>query len=324
MKHLGDALHMIHAYDSCQYNGRTFNFFPKRYDTPDGRRYRVSVTELFLGDTPRFVEVETGILVNGLFMGCCVVGDLILLVAGGEFIESAARVEVEDGELSPQSIHVTNFTIRGNVDKMNVPFLFAVSERTAMLNLLDDDRVWTCRIELETLVVTLTQFKAPASGGLGCVPLPIRDREWLVAGALPYSNDISIIRLDDGLSFERVGQIPEKNGCGVALALVKGRFVVGFGGGECRTMWVMDLQTRKCSTVRQTGEWHPDSDFAFLVRQRGKLYVIGGFNTKAVDVIPLDTLRPLIEEDEVREAFPRPEQRRKHGDARGGSSQRRE
>lgn len=304
MKKLGDLSHRVHAYDTCRYQQRTINILPKRVDTPSGRRYKLSVLELEFGETVNVTEVETELLVDGLFIGCCAVGTRILLLAGKNAIDLAALLEIDDGPLSPSSVHVSTLQITGNVSRMNVPCLWEASGQSAMLSVLGDQGLWLCSLQGETLSVTQLRSRTPETGGLGCAPVRTPAGDWVVAGSLPYSNDIFTFSGGESPKFKPIGRMPGKSSCGTSLAAVRKRYVLGFGGGWGSTMWVLDLETGKCSAIRREGDWHPDTEFAYLELRGRTLYVVGGNHTNSVNAITLKGLKPLIEDEEIRSEFP--------------------
>ena len=118
MKKVGEVSDWFRSSNTCQHRGRAFHFSPN-----EGK---LVVTEAILGDEVELVRVQTGVeckATNYWYIACYPFGDRILVMAGEEKSVFVALVEVEDGRLSEETIHVTTLTVSGDKEWAWRPYL---------------------------------------------------------------------------------------------------------------------------------------------------------------------------------------------------------
>jgi len=304
MKKVGRLLGEPQSYNTCEYQGRVFNF------AADDRG-KFTVEEVFLGEKVGAREVNTGVdckCNNGYISSCCALDDKILVMAGERNATDffCAIVSIDPGELTKESIHIEEKKVRGWENYRSGPFLAQISENTVWASFLWSNEIWIGELKGDELVMTKHQDHLPTTDGLGAPPLPLPDGGFLAAGGWPDSTSIVLITLGEHFSFEKVGDMPgEKRYC-ASIVLIKKRFVVGFGGWKdsyADDMWIFDIQTHRASPVKKEGEWRPGGPWPVLVVRDKEVYVFGGIGASSVCCISFASLSQLIQHGGVRCAF---------------------
>jgi len=227
-------------------------------------------------------------------------------MAGGDSRILAALVDVEDGLLSNTTVHITELTVMGDKEWPNLPFLCSTSENQALLYFDSQDSMRYCYINGQTLTVQKLSHKLPTIWGFGTLPLRISGRRMVVAGACPFSQDVTCIFTNGLPKFEKLGTLSGEKRRNTSTVLVRSRFVVGFGGSCAKyldDLWVFDLKLHKSSSVRHDGVWHRGDALVPLILEENVLYLVGGSQSTSINAISLSKLAPLIEDQTIRSAF---------------------
>lgn len=267
------------------------------------------VTEAILGDQVEFVNIDTKMPchVNAdVLIGCCALGNRILVMAGSGNDVFAVRVSVRGGKLSRETLCVTALAVEGSVGWTGFPFLCRISESRAFLHFSNNAHMWYCDLVGERVIAKRLAALMPPKWSFFNLPIPISDGKTLVAGAWPPSTNILLLSHGDTLQSKRVGSIPGGARRSVSTVLLKDRFVVGFGGfnwDRFDDMWILDLQTSGCSRVRAKGKWHPKDDLVALAVTGDALYLLGGWATKSAYSISIISFSRLIRDWRVKLAF---------------------
>lgn len=297
----GETPRRIWSPSTCTYEGRTLCFSQVKK--------KLRVTELILGEKVTFTDVETNVDClsdRDYFLGCCTFGEAILVMGGSVNNIFAALVAVDAGKLNKQSVHVFTLNVIGQMKGIDIPYLCQVSRHRVLMYYGKRNQMWYCYIKDSTLTLTILNTCMPTTGGFYTLPIRVPGGKLLVAGANPYSKDITLISFDREPHFERIGSIPGMPRRSASLVLVGGRFVIGFGG-FCgvwlNDLWVFDISTYKGSQVDCNGEWHPESSKVVLRIQDNILYLIGGQNTRCINSVPLEALANWIQDDVIRIDF---------------------
>jgi len=308
MKKAGKLSWKLWSYNTCEHQGRLFNFAPNN-------KGKLVVSELFLGDEVRARRVNTGVDCKcGKYyrISYCPLGEKILVMVGDyratDFF--CALVAIDLGKLTQESIHVEEKKVIGWESYRSGPFLVQISENRVWASFHYSDEIWIGEIRGDELVMTKHQYHLAVSGGFGAAPLRLSDGRLLVAGGaasyFAYSRDIILITPGEYFSFKKVGDIPGEGRDGVSTILIKERFVVGFGGFNDDDMddtWIFDLQTKKASPVAKGGEWHPAAPCPFLAIKDGILYILSGEDSIAVYSITLQHLSELVQDLDFQSVF---------------------
>jgi len=307
MRKVGDGPPAFYCTNTLQYKGRVFNFAP-----PAGK---LRVTEMLLGEKSRYVVVATNALRKEYEdederTACCLLGQHILLLTRKNEGIFAALVDIDDGPLTNSTIHFTELFVWGDKEWPDSPFLCSVSDSRALLYFFFDDRMWYCDLDDHILTVRNLKTKMPTSGGFCTVPIRLPNGKLLVAGALPYSKSITLISCEGKLAFEKIGDIPGRERCLTSIALIGGRFVIGFGGVNTdigvylfSDLWIFDLETRLSSPVRRRGDWREGDCIVPMMVQDDNLYFVGAGDFHPVYVFPLRSLANLIKDKTIRSTF---------------------
>lgn len=267
------------------------------------------MTEAFLGDTVRFQSLVTGVgcsVGDDDAIGCCSLGARLLVMAGCNPELFAVLVDLDAGELSETSVHITVLHPEADIRWLHWPYLCGTSERQALLYFNMHDEGWLCTVADTSLYLTRMQTRFPVSGGFATVPTRLPDGRLIAAGSWPDSKDITVITVGEDLAFERVGTIPGVERDSASTILIGERFLVNTGGWRMAYLddfWIFDTQTRKGCQVRKEGAWHPADDWVVTAVKDNTLYLIGGENTRSVTSISLEDLAPLIVDGTIRSAF---------------------
>ena len=298
------------SYNTVQHRGKILHF------SLEGGELVISEV-VFYGQRARVLPVHTGVILGGQHIGCCLLGDRILVMSrqrntanrgghrgrnGEGFKMFAALVEVEDGRLSEEIIRVTTLTVRGDKEWPDGSLLFQAGENRALLHYDEQAVMWYCDVADKALTMRKLETQMLTEGGLRTLPIRLPDGKLLALGAFFPFIDVTLISCDEGLQFEKIGDIPGVKGKKASPVLVRNRFVVGFGGcnyGDTDELWIFDLRTRKGSRLRRRGEWHPTAYSAFLALQGDVLCLLG----EAVCGISLAALAGLIKKEGLRIAF---------------------
>ena len=269
--------------------------------------------EVILGDQAEFLRVETGVrckTTDNWMIGCCPLGERVLVMSGQDRDVSASLVDVEEGRLSERSVHITTLTVQGDAEWSTNPFLCRASGDRALLYFDDWDRMWYCDVAGDTLTMRKLGARMPTDEGFGTAPVRLPDGRLLVAGGQgsgwSFSAAVMAIFCDEEPRFERLGDIPGAERASTSAVLAGGRFLLGFGGwcnGNLGDLWVFDAAARRGSRVRKEGEWHPEDCPVPFIVQDGTLYLLGGENSKSINLLSLRSLAGLIEDAGVRRAF---------------------
>ena len=160
MRKLGALPRQIASYNTCQHKGRVFHF--------SQRAAKLRVTEVLLGDRVEFVEVQTDVRCktsNDKVIGCCSLDGRILVMSGRKSDLFAALVNVDEGKLSAETIHVISLKVKGKISWAGVPFLCQVSEDRALLYLNPQRRMWYCDVKGCDINLRKLSTQMPAKGG---------------------------------------------------------------------------------------------------------------------------------------------------------------
>jgi len=326
MKKVGELAHGVRSYNTCDCQGRVFNF-----TSNDGK---LVVSEVILGEEVKVRRVNTEVdckCSDACYSSCCPFGDKILLIAGERDSTDSfcAVVSIDPGKLTQESIHIEKKKVIGWERYEDILFIIEISDNDVWASFLNSGRIWIGEIKGNELLMTKHSDQLPAEGGFCTVPLRLPDERLLVAGGWPLCTAITAITAGDHFSFEKVGDMPGEGRYCVSTALVVGRFVVGFGGWagvHMDKMWIFDLQTGETSPVAKEGEWHPATYWSFLAINDGILYVVGGEGNTGIHSITLQCLSELIQDLDFQYLFQRalglelrryPTLRRECGEFRG-------
>jgi len=298
MRKVGPTPLEFRSYNTCKHQERVFSF--------SSDHGKLVVTEAILGKETRCVRVTTELDCNkggDSCIACCSLGQHMLVIAGKDEDMSAALVSVDEGQMTESTTHITALIVESKKEWLDWPYLCPVSENRALLYFNWWDSMWYCDIKDQALTVKKLATRMPSVYGFCTVPLRLPDGKLLVAGAFPYSNDITLISCGEELKFEKVGEIPGERRYLASTVLIKERFVVGFGGwngnGYLRDLWIFDLQTYKASPVTRDGEWHSADQLVPLVAHCDTLYLLRGQSNS----ISFSKLASLIQDATIRSAF---------------------
>lgn len=299
MRAVGATPWTFRSYNTCEHQGRVFNFFP--------RSGRLRVTEVLLGESVRCRDVLTAAKCKVPYdfnIACCSMGGYILLLAGQGRRSFAFRIEVDGGELSLSTVHLAKLKLRMKRKWPSWAYLCPISEDRALLCFHWQDGMWCCEVREGALSMRLLATEMPTGRGFETVPIPVPGGRLLAAGAFPYSRDITLITPGDGLAFEKIGEIPGLARDVTSLVSFGQRFVLGFGGwnntsAHLGDLWVFDLETRRSSSVRKRGQWPPGGELVPLAVRDATLYLIG----RSIHSLALPALAPLISSPILRSAF---------------------
>ena len=272
------------------------------------------------------VPIRTGIIIGGGDIGCCSLGDRILVMSGpgptrpmmgdaaprywmeGRNFERnslfAAFVDVGDGMLSEETVHVTRLTTTGAMNWSDGPFLCQVSESRALLSFGRPGSVWYCDIAGEIMTIREVGANLPAQRAFSIAPIRLPGGKLLAARSDASSTFITLITCDEEPRFDEVESIPGVGNCRASLVLFRDRFVLGFGRESWSGLsgvWIFDIQTRRGSQLRKAREWHLSLPDCFITVQDDALYLFDG----NVDVVPLSLLSEHIRRGAVRFSFSR-------------------
>lgn len=301
MKKVGGGAAEFASYNTCRLAGRVLRFFP--------RFQRLFVAEIALGENAVRAEADTGVecgVTLDCSVSCCALGSGVLVLAGEREGSFAALVDVGEPRAAELAVNVTKLDVSGSIPWSNWPFLCQISGDRALLYFHDRSRVWECEVRAGTLVVTDLRSPLPTRYGFGSAAVHVSDGKLLVAGAYPYTKQVTFILLGEALGFEAAGIIPGVARNATSLVLIRKRFVAGFGGlhgGLLDDLWLLDLQTGQSSAVRRGGTWHLADQWVPLAEGEDALYLVGGQWDPSVYSLPFSALASLIVAEGLREAF---------------------
>lgn len=284
------------------HRGRLFFF------TAGGTKFTISEI-VFFGRRAKDITVPLKMRFCDGPIGCCSLGNHILVMTGQKKRISAALVTVEKGRLRPLSVSTKRLTVNGDKVWPGIPFVRAISDTTALLFFDGQSATWLCEVSGTTLSVTKQATQMPTEGGFRCLPIGLPDGALLAAGDSSGFTDITRISVNGRPRCEFVGVIPGVGRYGASLVLIRDRFVVGFGGTSIRghetldDLWIFDLQTRHGSQLSKRGMWHPKANHVFMVVQGGTLYLIGGTLTTSVYCIALEAFGGLVRDWRLKADF---------------------
>lgn len=292
MRRIGEVPWGVWSYSTCVHRGRTLAFLR--------RLGKLVVVELILGEGIECLEAETGVACkpeSDWEIGCCSLGDRVLVMAGQRAGISAALVDVGEGRLSAGAVRATGLAVSGDRYWEPCPFLCRASGSRALLYFGDHRGLWYCDVAGGSLAMRRLAAEMPARGGFSAPPIRLPGGKMLVAGSKPSSRAITLISCGDEPRFEEIGELPGAARFWASSVLLTERFVAGFGGFSGRwldDLWVFDLQSRTGSQVRREGEWHAEDSRAALVARDGALYLIAGENTTSAYSISFAALAGLV------------------------------
>lgn len=285
------------TFASCQCQGRVFKF-----SREDGK---LTVIETLLGDEVKFSIVKTDLNPGALHdnhLSCCALGDRMLLLAGSMPSDVFAYlVDVDEGELTESSLHITPLAVSGAKAWPAYGFLQQITTSQALLTFAVSSGMWRCCVDESALTMEMTKLPATVPDRQGFMSLPtlLPDGNYLVVGSGEGSRNITKFSLGDKIKFKTVGKIPGLPRHSVPTILVEGRFLIGFGGWskvrDSSDLWVFDTVTGKTTDIKQEGNWHPADFHSILAVKNGVLYILSGLNTNAVHAIPLSLVLPAVE-----------------------------
>jgi len=268
---------------------------------------KLRVTEVILGEKATCVYATTTVrcpFQYDVYIACCSIGEHILVMAGKGRRILAFLLDIDDGDLCTSIIHITKLKVKGKTTWFAWPYLCSISDTRALLYFHWQDGVWYWDLEDRSLVMRATTIDMPSGRCFETVPIRIPGGKLFVAGAFPYSRNITLITPDERLTCTKIGDIPGVARDATSAVLIGQRFVVSFGGwnnnyAHLDDLWIFDLQCCKVSTVEKKGSWPPRGELNILVVQDGILYLIG----KSINCIPISTLALLITSPGFRSTF---------------------
>jgi len=304
MKKVGASPGRIHAHNTLCFDDRVFNF--------SHLGGTLVVTEYYLeGDVTR-KGTNTGINCRTSDKGicsCCILGDSFLVTGGNDGSTDlfTALVTIEPKALGRKTVHVKELRLVGGEACRPRPFLAEVSEDRVWASFSNSNEVWFGKYADDELVMTRSATCLPTVYGFDASPIRLPDGTFLVAGTFPLSNDITLVSVDDDITFKKIGEMPGVERYKVSLVLIRKRFVAGFGGWNGRRnldeLWVFDLQSRNSSLVEKKGEWHPATCWPYMQVSNEYLYILGGDATNTMHSISLSDLSSLILDEKVQKDF---------------------
>lgn len=299
MKAVGETPGYFCSYNTCQHRGRVFHVMQSGGT--------VSIVEVILGNEIGYRHLWTnayGGSADDWRIACCSLGDFVLIMSGFDYNVFAFLVDVGAEPLSRSTFKMSKLTVSGDRSWPDRPYLCGTSESRAVLYFHDQKEMWQCSVEGLTLTMRKLPIQMPFRGGFGVVPLQLPDGNLLVAGSACRSRVITNIVVSEALDFENLGNMPCSPRTQVSLLLIKEQFVLGFGGASSLSdLWIFDLNSRRGSVIKQTGDWHPGGAFSPMAISDGQLYIIGGVCSKRVYRISLETLASLIQDVRISVAF---------------------
>jgi len=300
---LGGYFYEYRSYNTVDHQGRAFHFFQQ-----EGK---FCVTEIFFGPWWKTRTVNTYIdckTDDSDYISCCPLGDNILVMAGKQYATEffCALVGITSGVLDNDSIHIEEKRVVGLEEWKGEAYLVQIAENKVWISFDDSDEIWIGELKGDDLVMTKHSDHLPTEKGFGATPLRLPDGRLLAAGGCPSSTDITLIVPGERFSFEKIGDMPGEWRYCVSIILVKGRFLVGFGGNDDRymdEMWIFDLQTHRASAVAKEGNWHPGGWWPFLTVKEGVLYIAGDERSAYLHLITLQHLSGLIQDLDLQPVF---------------------
>jgi len=304
MKKVGDLAWEARAYNTCEYNGKLYNF---------GQiKRQLVVSELFLDEEVTFKRVSTEVDCKSShtrYSAACPFNDKVLVMSAERDATDifCALVSIDPGELTKESIHVEEKHIIGWAKYTTAPFLVQISESKVWASLQDSDGIWIGELKGDELVMTKHPDHLPMRKGFVAVPLRLPDGRFLIAGGRPDLTDITVITVGERFSFEKIGNIPGEGRCDVSTIFIGGRFIVGFGGwndeDNMNELWIFDLRNLRGSSVKKEGEETRRTYWPILVTRGQVLYMIGDWGASDAFSISFATLARLIQLGSMRSAF---------------------
>jgi len=295
MQNRGEAPAGIYSFNTCLHRGRVFSFAKK------GRE--VAVTELVLGERVRYLTVSVPERC-GQRLGCCSLGEAILLLSEEGRKTTAFLVRVRDGDLTVANISFSPLVVQGGLERQEQPFLCRLSRNSAFLHFGNRGFAWRCHIVRNTLTIQNFGVDLSLAQRLDAVPAYVEGDKLLVAGSNPASTDITLISSGWKIDFRTVGTIPGPPRSQASITLLGGRFLLGFGGrkgdAEFTDLWIFDQDTQRASIILEKGDWSPYREYACILESGGVIYIFGGRVENAVHAITLRALSELIYDDAIR------------------------
>lgn len=282
------------SHDTLCYKGRILHF------SSSGSEFLASEVILH-GRHKNLVTVHTGVNCIGDSVGCCLLGDRILVMSGEGDAVSAALIVVDEGRMSEKTVHTTALTVTEGIRWNNGPYLCQVSENRALLY-FNSSQMYYCDVKDDSLSLLSLDSRSPAKDGFSCLPIRLSDGKLLVAGSHSYSTSITLITCSEEIQLEKVGDIPGLERRETSMILLAERFVLGFGGYNnfyTDDVWLFDVQARKTSIVWEAEEWVKGGCSNVLFVRDGRLWILG----KNVSALPLQVIADRIEDDGIRGAF---------------------
>jgi len=305
MRRSKDTSETFYSFNTCLHKGRAFHV------TQNGGR--LVIVEVLLQQGGEEVHVDTGVdckTQDSAFLGCCSLGEEILVMSGSGSEVFGALMSVGDGELRPGSVVVQPLSVGGLSEWPEWPYLCALSAREVILLFDCRDRIWRCEVSGGRATVWETGTVAPASFGFRCTPVRLSGGELVVAGDGRMSSTITRIGAGNPPGLNPLGAIPGVGRQCASIGVIEGRMLVGFGGTTgggpdslLDDLWVFDSRTGRASGVRHDGYWHPPDCRVAMLAEGERVYLIGGEVTRACCWITLEDIGRLIEDDGMRAEF---------------------
>jgi len=229
-----------------------------------------------------------------------------LVTAGERKRDFAALVDVGGTPLSLEEVQVGVLTIVGDAQCPATAFLCPISETRVLMYSNKQDGMWYCDITGTLMTLKKLSTTMPASQGFCAVPLRLPDGELLVAGARPWSRQLTLLSVDEEPTFKVIGNISGRARCYASTILLGERLVVGFGGyngAALDDLWIFDIQTRKSCQVGRYGEWPSAAWSVPMTVRGGSLYIFGWRQDQEIHSITFTDLFELIPDDAIRTAF---------------------
>lgn len=314
------------GFNTCQVGERVFQFRPLSkgpalIEVLLGGRCETAPAYLSLDKLPKF-QSEGGV---GNYSCCSFNSQVLVLVtdwARGGVLVAAALVDPGEGQVSgrPRCLSLkisppTSFSGNIFLTQYSKTSVFACCSQSPSLYSfsldLDGKRLFVTRLKTQGLPLRLTSATVAlpdgrmlAAGGWIAGEATIQGG---VSLGLPYSR-VAILSISGStVDISELMPFSAPPRQGAAATLLAGRFLAVFGGWGERALddlFLVDLQTRRCSAVQKSGAWHPSEYQGSLFAAKNTLYFFGDAAEGNVYSLSLRRLRELARSPDVQSLLP--------------------